>query len=800
MKHLLPLTIAALALVPSAIVDGADLRLVTDGKTTYQIVKPGTPSAVDRYAAGILADYLQQISGADFPLVKPDAMSTGSPSVFVGLSAPALKQLGPDPLAELSDQEHVVRSVGQDIYLYGKGLHGNLYAVMEFLENSLDWRWYTVYSGPVIPSKSTVRLAPFNRKRGFSFASREVQPRHILDFYYQNGLNMGFDRRRKRLRKYNTQIPEGIVSFIPNDKFVHSSFAYIPPTPDTSYAKTFDWLERKNYFETNPEFFSLNHVGKRVKNRQLCFSNPELRAELTKNIRKHISLTAENNIITLDAADAADKFCYCAGCDALEEKYGGPGGPIYDYLFELCELLRVEHPKVMVKTLAYRRSQTQKPPVLPEGQRIPENLIISFAPIEDSYFADWTHPDPRIQETYSDLVAWCKITTHLWAWLYPNPWGSGAVMPVGNVERVINNVRLMHKARVTGVFTDHSGFNERAGWSELQSYLLYKLMQDVNCDTDKLIREFTDCLYGTAGSLVRTYLRELEKGRKAMTDLPPNTTYRSTNYDDRTFPYLTVENIHRWQTFFDQMEEHLVGYPEPLLNVRTLRRELDFATLWKWHKLRKTYPAYFTDYMACVDRITAVNKAKAPAGMKPRPLGKDTLGDFIAVAQSSGEEKPLPPEFDGIDHGRIQTVLPTNTSRQRGPRRIMDPDAALGYAITVHKPDLPFQFGFYQWKARHPPTGTHGARVSLQRTDIVPGAYHVHKLGTITVTPDSWIWFSAQSWGTHAQLGERIYEPGADNLWEAYVSIKFDGPTYGGSAQEDQVLVDRIILVRQLNP
>ena len=787
--------IARLALVPGGF--AADLQLVTVGKTAYQIVEPALASTVDQYAIRTLAQYLTQITGTELPVVAPDRMAAGKPSIFVGLSAPALERLGHDPLAELKAQEHVARSIGQDIFLYGEGVHGNLHAVTEFLENSLGWRWYSVYSKPVVPSKPTVTLAPFNRKCGFSFASREVGLRHDLDFYYQNGINMGFDRKVRKRRKYSQDSPGGIVSFMPNEKFVHSSFAYIPPTPDVHYAKTFDWLEQRNYFETNPEFFSMYRTGQRVKNRQLCFSNPGLRKELTKNILRHVSLAAENNIITLDAADAPDRFCYCPGCKALEEKYQNPGGPIYDYLIEICGLLKAKHPRVMVKTLAYRRSQTQKPPVLPEGQRLPDNLIISFAPIEDSYFADWSHPDPRIQETYRDLVAWCEIASHLWAWLYPNPWGTGAVMPVGNVERIIINMRLMHKAGVTGVFTDHNGFLERAGWSELQSYLLYKLMQDVNCDSEAVIEEFTDHHYGAAGPLVRKYLAELEAGRKAMSVLPPRTGYRSSDYDERTFPYLTVENIHRWQTDFDRMEEQTAQQTEPLLNMRTLRRELDFATLWRWFDLREESPDDLKDYTVHAGRITAVNKAKAPAGMKPRPLGRSALGDFVAMIQGGGREKPLPLIFDGIDRSRIKTLMPTNRGRQSGPRCVADPDAARGFAATVHLPDLPFQFGFYEWKVRNPPSGNHGPRVRLDRKDIIPGVYQLHKLGTVTVTPDSWIWFSAKSWATHAQLGERLYEPGEDNLWEAYVSLKLDGPTYGGSAKEDQGLCDRIILVRK---
>ena len=233
--------------------------------------------------------------------------------------------------------------------------------------------------------------------------------RHNHDFYYQNGMNMGAEH-------WGTRATSLFVPYLRNDKFVHASFSYIPPKPDRAY-QPFPWLERTNYFQTHPQFFSMGPAGKRVADRQLYFGNPELRKELTRNIRKHLAVARGNDIIALDAWDTGDAFCYGPACKALEKKYGSPGGPIYDYLIELCDVLKKEHPRVFVKTLAYRRSQTQKPPVLPAGGKFPDKLIISFAPTENCLFADWTHPDPRIQESYRDLQAWSRITKHLWAWL-----------------------------------------------------------------------------------------------------------------------------------------------------------------------------------------------------------------------------------------------------------------------------------------------------------------------------------------------------------------------------------------------
>lgn len=790
------LTLALVAAADADSPDGGPIALSADGLTRYKIVPPDQPSRVDDYAAQTLAEYLGQITGAEFRVVAAAELPADTPALFVGVSAAALRRLGGDPLTPLDAQEHVSCSRGADIFLYGEGIHGNLHAVMEFLENSLGWRWYSVYEKPVVPSRPGVTLSPFHRQRGFSFPSRELTLYWSHDFYYQNGMNMASER-------WGKDPPSPFVPYLRNDKFVHSLFAYIPPTPDATHARAFEWLPRRDYFATNPDFFSLDPSGKRTPGRQLCFSNADLRAELSANVLKHLAVAPGNQIITVDAEDSPGVFCCCPGCRELEVRYHSSGGPIFDYLFDLCALLERDHPGVLVKTLAYRRSQTQKPPVLPAGVKLPPNLIVSFAPIEDCYFADWTHPDPRIQETYADLQAWNAITApgNLWAWLYPNPWGTGIEMPLGNLERNINQVRLMYRAGVRGFFTDHCKYLQRGGLGELQTYLFLKLLQDINCDTDAIICEFTDHQYGASAPLVRQYLQALEQGRKDMETLPPGVTYTSPNLDEKTFPYLTADNIHRWQGWFEQMEQQVAGTPEQLLNVRLLRRELAFATLWKWFDLQEAHPDVYREAALFADRISDVNNATAPAGMKHRPLGAETLQDLLAVIAGGGQAKALPETLAHLAPDRVRQYLPKNYHYKPGRKTVTDPEAAFGYATTVDLPDLPFQMGFYQWTNRDPapgePTGIHGARVSIPGDQITPGVYRLYELGEITVTPDCWIWFSAQSWVTHLEVGPRLYDPGADNVWHAWVSLKFDGPTYGGAAQEDLVLVDRIILVRQ---
>jgi len=773
------------------------ITLAESGQTRYQIVRESTPAGLEEYAAKTLAGYLQEMTGTEFPVVSSNAREADQPAIFVGLSEPALAMLEPDPLAKLRNQEHVARSIGTDILLYGKGHRASLDAVMEFLGNSLGWRWYSLFEKPVVLQQATLTLQPFSRKRGFDFESRHLALRFNAEFFLQHGVNMGLETK---LRNRGELDPPRLQSWLPNENFVHTSFSYIPPTPGDKYANGFQWVTKRNYFETNPEFFSVGESGQRVPNLQLCYSGRGLRNELTRQVLRQIEISGERQLIMIDAADRPGRFCHCDGCITLEQQYQTPGGPLFDYLLELCDALKREHPATRVKTLAYRRSQTQVPPRLTEGERLPVNLVIDFAPIEDCYFADWSHPDPKIQETFQHLKDWAAITEpgNLWAWMYPNPWGTGHEMPVGNVERVITNMRLMHKAGVRGIFLDHHGTNSRSGWSELQAFLVLKLSQDIEADTDVLITNFTDHVFGPAAPQMRQYLAELEAARKAMTRLPPRVGYKSFNLDDRTFPYLTPANLHRWQQSFENMETATASLPVELANVRSQRRELDIATLWKWFDLRAAWPDVYTDHRKVAERVLAANKAKAPSGIVPVwQLGEPLVAHFVTLIDAGGE-KPLPEEFEGIARDRIRTFLPRNGARGRIKRSVKDPDAAFGTATVVDQPQVPFQCGFSEWKSRVPSVITHGPRLQIQGDQMTPGQYRLYPLGEIDLTTDdSMIWFG-RSWATNLKIGSQLYFPGEINRWKAWVSLRFTGSSYGGVG-EDLVLCDRVILVKSNN-
>ena len=102
-------------------------------------------------------------------------------------------------------------------------------------------------------------------------------------------------------------------------------------------------------------------------------------------------------------------------------------------------------------------------------------------------------------------------------WYYPNPYGEFVTPPFGNVERLVNDIRIMKEVGATGVTFEHNvGVTEMTGFTELQSYIMLRLFDDVTLDWRKLADEFLEFEYGSVASDVKAYWLELENLRKAM--------------------------------------------------------------------------------------------------------------------------------------------------------------------------------------------------------------------------------------------------------------------------------------------
>jgi len=768
---------------------GADLELARDGRTNYVVVVPAKATAADHFAVTELTTFLNQSTGADF---RPDNFQYRKRRIFVGLGEGTQPALGKDPLAGFAHEEHAVKTVGNDLYLYGKGQLGNLWAVYDFLENEVGCRFYSSFAAPAVPEHKRLAIHPIDRRTKPALPVRGVHNYQFRGRPGQEGLL--FLLRNKINWDLLGDYPGGLKEANINPGYeelplvgawVHTVFYYIPPSRNLkpSNGPLQDWLFERSYFDTNPEFFSMAENGKRVPNRQLCLSNAGLRRELTRNLEETIRRNGSGKgIVSVEAADTGGEFCCCPECRKLEQKYQAPGGPLFDYLLELAVLLKTKYPGMCVKTLAYRRSQTQIPP---KGVRFPDNVIFVFAPVEDNFAADWTettvrqdyHDSHRRQnaETYEHLKQWCKISKNVWVWYYPNTY-DGQYGAMGNVDRLVTDIRLMVKAGVTGSWFEHDvDVNCDFGFTDLQSYLMVKLFQDPNFDAEKLIVEFMHFKYGKAAPLVRQYLAELERAtRAAKLDI------RCGSHVGQTVRFTSADNALRWQRLFDEAERRVADDPRLVAHLRCTRFYLDVTTLFTWRRNAAKYPDYFRDPHALARRAKAT-----AAGRKAPEIVIDTL-----LLQAANPGKPLPEPLKDIAPDRIVQVVPdygSHISRDK----VKDPDAAFGIATETMHED-PFHFGFYDFAEKR-----HGPRRKLELADITPDRYQLYHLGRVQATPRSKVWLSAHSWMVGYE-GEFLYRQGEDNAWDVYISLKFEGPLYPKSVKSDKnrILCDRIVFVK----
>lgn len=762
------------------------LMLSRDGATDYVIVTADETSAVDRYAAAELASILERITGAGFP-VKAEAEWNGdTPALFIGLGAQAQRRLE-ETGETVADPKrgHAVFSRGSDLFLYGAGRHGNYNAAMDFAETDLNYHWFSRFEAPVYPSDPDLQLQPLERRRTFAFRFRQTYFPNRFD--YHHGINMGFSERNARLERDGREplFPEGVESKLFNPEFVHATYNYIPATPDHRFIRQhYEWVTNRNYFATNPEYFSMNAAGERTSEIIYCFSNPGLRRELTAHILEHIrrlgETVGEDVVIMVDTQDGGGKLCHCAACAELEAAYATPGGSLFDYLFALCDTVAEIYPRAWIRTGASRPEKTRIPPTLPPGREFPENLIVVLANLGDRLDRDWSHPDNL--PNYEALRSWTDLTPNVWTWYYPNPYGRGGDLPFAGIRRLVADLRRKHAAGVQGAFLEFTtpSVHRGEGFVELQKYLYYQLMKDINRDETDLIEAFTDAVYGPAAELVRRYLDELED---AHADSAHRLGLTPVHIEfERTFAYLTTERVRRWHTYFDRMETLLTEGGRPMENVRRLRLNLELATLANWHALTEADPDYFPDYRAHVAR-------------SGRFADSQLVSDFETRILAGNTRNSLPPALADIPSERIVRLVPVNYRNLPGAKVVLDPEAAFGFAATVDDPDLPFNFGF------HPRAEASGSQPQTRRLspeEIVPDVWQLYELGPVTVTPRGIIWFSSKSWMTHLLVGEQLYAPPTpenDNRYQVYVTLKFSGPTYGGAGAEDQVLVDQIILI-----
>ena len=506
------LTYAGVMIAAASASDKTPL-LVDNGKSEYSIITGEEASPAEKRAAGELQRFMEEMSGARLPILTPDGPVRGR-SIFVGGSA-ALRARKPGVVFEsLGPEGYVLKTLGPDLVIAGGRPRGTMYGVYGYLDK-LGCRWFTENVSR-IPKTARIPLLAFNETGRPSFEYREPFFAETLakDWAARN--------RQNGNRMHLDDTTGGKVEYFP---FVHSFLQLVPP---------------KKYFDPHPEYYSLIDGKRRAGiHSQLCLTNPGTLRAAVGTVREWIVTHPEATIYSVSQNDWTG-WCECDNCRKVEEEEGGAhSGPLLRFVNALAGEIEKTHPDKLIDTLAYW--YTEPPPALARPRR---NVRIRLCPID----ACIAHPFEQCRhDTYfmNNLRAWSKITNQLYIWHY-NTNFHHYLAPCPDFDELAADIPMYHRHGVAGIFLE--GAPAPAGGAEsaeLRSYVMARLLWDVNTNVRQDIEEFCHAYYGAAAPLMLEYFDLMHQQVRAA---PKGKGAHMWIFDPVTAEYLDPEFLNKAKT------------------------------------------------------------------------------------------------------------------------------------------------------------------------------------------------------------------------------------------------------------
>lgn len=624
------------------------LQLATNGAADYVIVTSADAIPAETTAANELKAHLDAVTGAEFVIQREAEVAPETKRIVVGPGEFFRAAFPEVDLSALGHDGVFIRTRGDALYLAGGRPRGTLYAVYTFLEDTVGVRWWTKDAAH-IPDKPTLDVPPMDHVYKPALLYREA--------FYRDAFDPVFSARTKCNGHHNRPGEEhgGHYTIL---GWCHTFHRLLPP---------------EQYFGEHPEWYSLVN-GERVHHRaQLCLTNGEMRAELTRNALKWIAENPEAGMISISQNDCNNP-CQCAKCSALAGKEGAQSGPLLHFVNAVAEDIEKEYPGFFVMTLAYHYTRQAPKHVRPRG-----NVVIRLCSIECS-FAQPLATGPQNADFQRDMAAWSAIAPRLYVWDYVTNFHN-YIMPHPNFRVLAPNIRYFTGNNTIGLFEQGDSQCSCSSFPELRTWLLAHLMWDPSRDPNVLLGEFLEGYYGPAAGPLRAYI-------ELVCDAVENTgTYLRCGMSS-TEAWLPPETLVQATKLFDNAAEAVAGNAELARRADRARMPIDHVWIRRYHGMKQFSEesgAYAgpEDLEAFVDRFIerahAYNVGNYREG-RPFPQLEARLE---AVSRPAG---PPPPGCEDLaeKHWRLAEEPEFSLHRQGSMSFLVDdPEAANGGAAKM---------------------------------------------------------------------------------------------------------------------
>lgn len=782
--------------------------IINDKKTKYSIVIPKDCSEVEKNAATELKVYVKKAFDVDIYIKNEN--EAYEKAFFVGHTAYASAA----GVNGKSKENWIIKMVEGNLILTG-GIkntdRGIVYAVYHFLEDVIGVRWWTRFEEDVPKLNELSIESDFISEGTPYFTYRKILSHYNSpDFYHEA-------RNRGNVIMPVSDLPDGIY-----DKSVEKlGGALHMGRPNHVHSLAY-YFPAKEYFEKHPDWFAWSEFEqKRVTYGHYCITNEEYIEAITQKLLGYIKedqqIAKEKGIeppifYSVSFPDSESGFCQCEKCREVFEKSGASGYAL-QFVNKLARAVSKEYPDVKLETLIYSVYLDK-----PKDDTLPEkNVIIRLAQV----YVDIIHGiHHKCNKWYLELLKeWsdiCKKTgSDLYIWDYMYQLYFDVPAPVAN--RLGDTFRSFADYGVKGVFVESQCYS--ADFWELNIYLLNHLNENPYADTDKLIDDFMNRFYGDASKYVKEYYNELV--RSSLEN--PRSVY--CIIESAHFNYLDLRAFKNGMTLLSKALDAVSDNPVIKPRVQYLQTLLAASLVIKFYDLKryakKNGESFDFDRQEVCSIAIEGYKEILNRKNKPRPDLDGRFKNFINYFSNLPMEEdiaPLPKELSDVNPDDVYQFFFKNTCRHLslnhmyGFSVVEDSESATGKTGRLCKDDTTVELEIVNLAATSKSApGAKGVSivirqndktvcgVELFKEDIVPGKFHLYKIGSVSGIKDAgdtrvnmfggnFEWISLGGISTLFPMDE----------CEVYISMKFDGEMYGGSKErKEAVYIDRAIIVRK---
>lgn len=498
--------------------DGNQITLAENGEANYEIIYAKDLTEAERNVAAELADYLEQITGADFGIYRESGQNEDKHKIFINRIED--NRQAPEKVSIYSEQ--------MDLYITGGSAQAVVAGVHVFMEEFLGIKWFA-------PDAESVPHSPL------------LQFPKSLSYDYTPPITT---------RTVHARLFYNDSAFADRLKVTHRAFpGYVPTARVHTFHK---FMPHQKFYKSHPEYYALRN-GKRLPT-QLCLTNETVLNIVKDSVASLFNRFPGSQVISISQDDNTQN-CQCENCAAVDQAEGGPAGTMIHFVNKIAE----QFPDKTISTLAYQ--YTRKPP---KNVKPLENVLITLCSIECDRSGAIA---AKCKDFAKDLKGWSKITDNIRIWDYTTQF-TNFLAPFPNLHTLQPNIQLFRDNNAQWVFEQHS--NNPSELFELRAYVTAKLLWDPNADFGQLISEFTDGYYQEAGVHVKKYIDHIHRELKKHPDFflflygDPSQAFDA---------YLNPKLLTMYEKYFDDAEAAVAEKPEVLKRVKEARLGVDFAIL-----------------------------------------------------------------------------------------------------------------------------------------------------------------------------------------------------------------------------